>query len=133
MEASGDGRDRTEIQPTVLVAIEPRAYREAIGKAVEMLRPNLSVRIIESGMLDAELSRTNPTLVLCNGTVEPSVDGVPNWVVFRGDESDSAATVDVDGTQSEVERFDLDDLLRIVDRVVPSTRDDGRRPENKEL
>ena len=133
MEASRDGRDRTEILPTVLVAIEPRAYREAVGKAIEMSRPNLSVRIIESGMLDAELSRTNPMLVLCNGTVEPSVDGVPNWVVFRGDESDSAATVDVDGTQSEVERFDLDDLLRIVDRVTPSTRDESRRPENKEL
>lgn len=130
MEASGD---RAEIQPTIVVAIEPRAYREAIGEAIGMLRPNLSVRVIESGLLGAELSRTNPALVLCNGTMEPTLDGLPNRVVFRGDESDSAATVRLDGRQADVERLELDDLLRIVDRADSSTRDEDRKPENKEL
>ena len=90
MEGPGD---RTEASPTVLVAIEPRTYREVIGKAVGTLRPNLSVKAIEGSMLDAEISRTNPMLVLCNGAVDVSVDGAPNWVIFRGEESDSEVTV----------------------------------------
>lgn len=133
MEASGD---RTETRPTVLVAIEPRSYREVIGKAIGMLRPALSVEAIESGMLDAELSRTKPILMLCNEPVEAAVDGLPNRVMFGGNESDSSATVHVDGGQSEVERLDLDGLLRIVDRVVSSTQgstqDESKTSENKE-
>lgn len=130
MEVSGD---RAGVRPIVLVAIEPRAYREVVGKAIGMLRPNLSVKAVEQGMLDVELSHTDPILVLCNGDIEAAFDGVPNRVVFHGDESDSAATLHIGGQQSEVERFDLDHLLRIVDRAVPSLREESRGFEGKEL
>ncbi len=113
---------RAETQPTVLVAIEPRVYRETIAKALQTFRPSLSTKAVEQSMLDAELSRTSPMLVLCNGAVETSVESVPNRVIFRGDESDSSATVEIDGRQSEMESLDLDYLLRIVDRAVSSTQ-----------
>ena len=106
--------------PTVLVAIEPRFYREVVSKAIEILRPDLSVKAVEQGILDSEISRTNPVLVLCDGTMEESVDGVPNRVITSGDESDSSATVYLDDRPMEMERMDLEKLLGIVDRVVPS-------------
>lgn len=115
-------RTRAEVQPPVLVAIEPRAYREVISKAIEILRPDLSVKAVEQGILDAEVSRTNPLLVLCDGTMEESVDGVPNRVMMRGDESDSSATVYLDGRPLEMERLNLEKLLGLVDRVVPSSQ-----------
>lgn len=120
MEVSGV---RAETQNSVLVAIEPRAYREVIGMALGMLRPHLSVKAVEGGMLDAELLRTNPVLVLCDGTAEDSVDGVPNRVVLSRDVSDSSATVYLDGRSSEAEIVNLEVLLGIVDRVVPSSLD----------
>lgn len=138
MEVSGV---RAETQNTVLVAIEPRAYREVIGMALGMLRPHLSVKALEGGMLDAEILRTNPVLVLSDETAEDSVDGVPNRVVLSRDVSDSSASVHLDGSYLEVERVDLEELLSIVDRVVPSSQDgtldgdthDGRRTsENME-
>lgn len=129
MEGPGD---RTEAPSTVLVAIEPRTYREVIGKAIGTLRPNLSVKAIESGMLNAEISRTDPMLVLCNGAVDVSVDGAPNWVIFRGQESDSEVTVHLDGRQSVVEKVDLNGLLRIVDQVTSSTRGESETSEDWE-
>lgn len=113
-----------ETQHTVLVAIEPRAYREAVGRAIGTLRPQLFVKTVEQGMLNAEILRTNPTLVLCDGTVDGSVDGAPNRVIFRGGES--AASVRLRDRQVEMDRVDLDDLLSIVDRVVSSTHEDTR-------
>lgn len=121
MEASGG---RVETQHTVLVAIEPRAYREAVGRAIETLRPKLFVKTVEQGMLSAEILRTNPTLVLCDGAVDGSVDGVPNRVIFRDDES--AASVRLRDRQVEMDRVDLDDLLSIVDRAVSSTHEGTR-------
>ncbi len=138
MEASGY---RAETQNNVVVAIEPRAYREVIGMALGMLRPHLSVKAVEGGMLDAEHSRTNPLLVLCDGTAQDSVDGVPNRVVLSRDVSDSSATVYLDGRSSEVEKVNMEALLGIVDRVVPSSQGDtldgdthdGRKtPESRE-
>ena len=120
MEVSGV---RAETQNTVVVAIEPRAYREVIGMALGMLRPHLSVKAVDGGMLDAEIRRTNPVLVLSDGTAEDSVDGVPNRVVLSRDVSDSSATVYLDGRSSEAERVNLEVLLRIVDRAVPATQD----------
>ena len=34
-------------RPKVLVAIEPRAYRDAIGRVVGDLRPSLDVRVVQ--------------------------------------------------------------------------------------
>lgn len=109
--------------------------------ALGMLRPQLAVKVIEPGMLDAEILRTDPLLVLCDGSMEHSVDGVPSRVVFRNYESRSPATVHLDGRSTEVENVNMEDLLGIVDRVVPSslggtldgdTHDGSRTSENME-
>lgn len=115
-------RTQTDRGPTVLVAIEPPTYREVISKALEILRPDLSVKAVEPSILDAEVSRTNPRLVLCDGTVEKSVDEVPNRVMLGGDESDSSATVYLDGRPLGREIMNLEKLLGIVDRLVPSSQ-----------
>lgn len=111
---------QTETQPLILVSIEPRTYREAIARAIETLRPNLSVKAVALGMLAAEISHTDPILVLCDDTFASSLNGVPNRMMFRDGKSSASACLS--GTEVEMERVDMDGLLAIVDKVVSSTR-----------
>src|SRR5439155_15198688 len=50
----------------ILVANEPRSYREAIAGAVQVLRPHLAVITVEPEDLDEEVMCHNPGLVLCS-------------------------------------------------------------------
>jgi len=102
----------------VLVAFEPRSYREAIGGAIRALRPRLQVGVVEPGELGAEVAHLNPELVLSGqpDTFTTSDGGGPSWVEFRPYEGPKA-TVCVDGRRSELEKVELDDLLSVVDRV----------------
>ena len=47
----------------VLVANDPCLYREAITDA---LRPHIEVSAIEPGVLEGEVARLRPHLVVCN-------------------------------------------------------------------
>jgi hypothetical protein len=68
------------IRMVVLVAFELRSYSEAIGRAIQMLRPHLEVAIAEQDELGAKVARLDPELVLCSrpnitGTVTRSLPG----------------------------------------------------------
>ena len=41
----------------ILVAVEPRAYRSAIGSAIQALQPLLEVTVVEPDELQAEMAR----------------------------------------------------------------------------
>lgn len=117
----------------VLIAIEPRSYREVIGLAIEELRPHLRVEILEPDLLESEVSRLEPDLVFCSRS-----DCLPGsceraWIEFRP-YAETQATVCLGGVISTMEGVDLDDILSIVDRAerllrgpLPSTCEPGAR------
>ncbi|HEX2729153.1 MAG TPA: hypothetical protein VHM16_05315 [Rubrobacteraceae bacterium] len=103
----------------VLIAIEPRSYREVIGLAIEELRPNLRVEVVEPGTLQSEVSRLRPDLVLCGGsdTVSRSAGtGAKAWFEFQP-YAETQATVCLGGEISKIEDVDLDDILSVIDAV----------------
>lgn len=103
----------------VLIAIEPRSYREVIGLTIEELRPHLRVEVVEPGTLQSEVSRLRPDLVFCGGsdTVARSAGtGTKAWVEFRPYAA-TQATVCLGGELSAFEDVDLDDILSVVDAV----------------
>lgn len=101
----------------VLIAIEPRSYREVIGLAIEELRPHLRVEIVEPGTLQSEVSRLRPDLVFCD---EPDTifrsdgTGARAWVEFRPYAA-TQAKVCLGDECSEIEEVNLDDILSVVD------------------
>lgn len=99
----------------VLIAIEPRSYREVIGLTIEELRPHLRVEVVEPGTLQSEVSRLRPDLVFCGGsdTVSRST-GAKAWVEFRPYAA-TQATVCLSGELYAFEDVDLDDILSVVD------------------
>jgi hypothetical protein len=113
----------------LVVAIEPRSYRQVIGEAIRVLRPHVEVTVLEPGMLGAGLRRLEPELVFADqpDTFGPEGESSerPAWVEFRPYE-EPPARVYLAGRRWELEAVELSDLLSIVDQTEELTRTAGR-------
>ena len=106
----------------VLLANDPRAYREVIADALPKLRPLVEVFPTEPEELEREAMRVRPHLILCSRKVEDSLARTGDllaWMVLYPDGQDRA---EVGGTASGrktllLEGVALDDLLSVVDET----------------
>lgn len=116
-ETGADSPLTRKPQLQILVAMEPRIYREAIGCTIQDLRPHLEVTVVEPGALTAEVERLTPKLVIC-GQANTGVLGVEEmvWVEFRPYDA-PVAKICIGSRCSELEEVELDDLLSIVDET----------------
>ncbi len=102
--------------PRVLVALEPRAYREALAGALRVLRPAAEVDVVAPRRLDEEVARRRPDLVFCSRLSERVRAVAPAWVLlYPGGER--AVETCVDGEQTVAADLDLVAALALVDRV----------------
>ncbi len=106
-----------ESKPRILLANEPRSYRQAIACVLRELRPCLEVAETEPGALDRELRRSVPQLVICSHAT-PAVQGTaPAWVELYTDHG-PLSSVAIGKERSTVPEIDLADILLIVDRAL---------------
>ncbi|HEX6710821.1 MAG TPA: hypothetical protein VF068_10885 [Rubrobacter sp.] len=100
----------------VLIAIEPRSYREAIGEAIQRLRPHLMVAIVEPEDLFVEVGRFEPELVFADRPDTLQSAGRCGWVEFRPYE-EPPAKINLGGSLRELKEIDLPVLLSVVDEA----------------
>ena len=104
----------------VLMAIEPRSYRQVIGEVIRSMRPQVEVTILEPNTLGAGVGRLGPELVFADRPNTFGPGGGPTrrsaWVEFRPYEH-PPAMVCLAGMKWELEEVELSDLLSIVDRT----------------
>ena len=109
----------------LLVAIEPRSYRQVIGEAIRSMRPHVEVIVLEPSTLGAGVGRLNPELVFADRPDTFGPEGGPTgntaWVEFRPYE-EPPARVCLAGRRWELEEVDLADLLSIVDQTEERAR-----------
>jgi hypothetical protein len=105
----------------VLVAIEPRSYRQVIGKAIRSLRPHVEVIVLEPDTLGAGIRRLDPELVFANRPDTFAPTGRSVWVEFRPYEQ-PPARICLAGRRRELETVELDDLLSVVDEAEELSR-----------
>jgi len=104
-------------KPGILLANEPRSYRQAIAGVLRELHPGLEVAETKQATLDRELRRGVPQLVICSRAT-PSVQGTaPAWIELYTDHG-PLSSVAVGDESSTVPGMDLDDILRIVDQIL---------------
>lgn len=105
----------------VIIAIEPRSYRQIIGRAIQALRPHLEVIVLEPSTLRAGVERLEPELVFADGpnTLAPTRRSA--WVEFRPYE-EPPVRICLAGRRWEMEEVELDDLLSIVDQTEELSR-----------
>ena len=100
----------------VLVANQPRAYRDVISGALQALRPDLDVATADPGDLDEEVRRLSPYLVICS-RVTGAVDSLaPAWIELYPGHS-AGAVVRLREEPYAVPEMDFETLLSTVDRA----------------
>lgn len=104
------------VKTHILMANEPRSYREAMAAGIRLLRPNVEVVVVEPDGLDAGVQRHEPDLVVCSKATDRVRYGVHAWIELYP-ESGARSTVNVDGEERAFEDIQLSDLLSVVDRV----------------
>jgi hypothetical protein len=101
----------------ILVANEPRTYREALTLAVRAERPLLDVRAVEPTDLDREVARCRPALVVCSELRSIVEQRLPIWVLLYP-EGTRLAIVGGGTAPAVTGDFDLPGILALVDRAV---------------
>lgn len=100
----------------ILVANDPRSYREALAGTIQELRPEVEVCVVSPEKLNGALGAISPDLVICSKLTETIQDGVSVWIELYPD-GESLAVVSVEGQHSEYNDLDLLSLLSYVDKA----------------
>jgi hypothetical protein len=100
----------------ILLANEPRSYRETLAAAFRILKPNTSVFVIDPDKLDGEVERLSPQLVICS-CATPTVETRSLAWVELYPEYRSVSVISVGGEHSTISWIELADLLRVIDRT----------------
>jgi hypothetical protein len=100
----------------IIVANEPRSYRDSISGALRILRPIAEVFGADPANLDREMARLAPHLVICSHLTPTVEGGVPCWLELYPGGSPSV-TVGLNGERTELPEFDFECLLAVVDRA----------------
>ncbi len=103
-------------KPRVLMANEPRAYREGIAAVIGQLRPAVEVQTVEPSALDEAIKRLSPDMVICSKATETLQGRVRVWVELYP-ENGAVSVANIGGRRMEYTEIQLPDLLSIVDKA----------------
>ena len=107
---------RQRDRPLVLMANEPRAYREGIAAVISQLRPEVEIETVEPNALDASIERFSPDMVICSKATDALKGGVRVWVELYP-ENATYSVASIGGRRMEFTEIQLPDLLSIVDKA----------------
>ena len=98
---------------SVLLANEPRAYRETIAVALGMLCPDKIVMVAEPDRLDEFIDEHHPHVVLCSHLTKTVEEQVPTWAVLYPDGS-GETIVQIDGRRMKIPEIQLNGIVRLI-------------------
>lgn len=105
--------------PLVVLANEPRTYRSLLAAELPFLRPNLRVLEVSPAELDDAVATLHPSVVICSRLTRRITAARCSVVKLYCDEVDTFIQ-DREGT---VVNPRLPDILRAIDRALPSAQD----------
>lgn len=103
-------------QLSVVLANEPRAYRETIAVALGMLSPNATVYVLEPENLDEFVIEHKPQVVLCSELTDAVKTHVPTWAVLYPDGTENAL-VQIEGKPVTMPNIELNGIVRLIDET----------------
>ena len=102
----------------IVVANEPRAYRETLAAALQELRSHLEVICIEPDDLDAKVSHYSPRLVLCSRLTEAVKTCCDAWILLYPNR-ENRAVISIAGRQTVVTNIEFPHVLSVIDELEP--------------
>lgn len=102
----------------ILVCLEDeyRVYRDVLAAGIEALRPCTEVATVRVEKFDEELSRFDPSVVICCEPMSEDRSGRTAWIELSPDPI-RPTRMHFDGHEWEQVNPTLEDLLAIIDRV----------------
>ncbi len=104
-------------QPRIVLANEPRAYRDVMAAAFRDLRPELEIVTVEPDDLGVYLAQSEPAVVVYSRQGDGLPPRVFAWVLLYPD-GENRATVSVAREETSYADMEFDDLLGVLDRTV---------------
>ncbi len=98
----------------VIVANEPRAYREVIAAAVAGVRPDVEIITVLPEELEAAVARYAPDLVVCSTECAVAI-GSPRTCVSLYPGGESLSVISRGGQRTEVADIQFDTLVSLID------------------
>ena len=99
----------------VLVANEPRSYRETFGRVFRVLRPNVETIVVEPEVLDHEVLRFEPDVVICDRVTPVVTATVRSWLEMRVEYETLVVSSNDRVRRPHGREIDLDYLLAFID------------------
>jgi hypothetical protein len=100
----------------VLLANEPRSYRESIAAVFRQLRPDLEVKVVEPEALESNVARFDPDVAICSRVTGAVKERVPVWVELYPEHAGHSVASE-GGRRTEFAEIQLLDLIGILDRA----------------
>ncbi len=101
----------------MLLANEPRAYRETLAAALRVVRPNLEVRVVAPDDLEAALHACTPVMVISSTLSSMLAGRTGRWLLLYPD----GARLVVHGQENTLVMtgdLELEQLLATIDRAL---------------
>jgi len=105
----------------VLLANEPRSYRESIAAVFRQLRPGLQVKVVEPEALETNVARFVPDVAICSRVTGAVRERVPVWVELYPEHA-AHSVASEGGRRTEFAEIQLLDLIGILDRAAGTDR-----------
>jgi hypothetical protein len=100
----------------VLVAIEPRMYREVLAFHISQKRSRSEVILVSPENLQDEAEHTRPHLIIAN-EVSPELKQMGSYWVEVHEEDGLVATIRANGYFTTIHDVSLENLLAVVDKA----------------
>jgi hypothetical protein len=100
----------------VLLANEPRAYRDTLAVALRLLRPTDTIIVAEPDTLDRTVLRHRPHVVVCSELTSLVESQVPTWVVLYPDGSETALR-HLQGERAYMDPVDLAGIAQLCEQT----------------
>ena len=98
----------------LVVANDPRSYREAIATAIQRLQPDVEVMVVDPTDLADQVEHWRPHMVISSVPVARAADCPLCWVALYPART-TQVVVTVAGQQTWARDIDLAELLAVVD------------------
>ncbi len=98
----------------VLVANEPRSYREVIAAAILRLRPDCDVITVDPNDLDDVITRLRPEVVMCSRLTLTVLTDARSWLLLYPD-GKSGAVWSLGGHHRPIAGIELSTIIALID------------------
>jgi hypothetical protein len=114
----------------ILITITPRMYGEVLALFIHHRRPDFEVLLAPPESLDGQAERFGSHVLVQDADEDGLLLGLPDGVLCRIQLLDTGrmdATIELDGTASEVQDVSLEDLFEVLEEVEGLSKGDGAR------